>query len=107
MEKFTRIFAITVPAFLPRTKPISRKAKPACMNITRMPATSTHTELMAIELGSLACSANCNVPPSANAAAGAAKTAARPAPTPTVQRVLLIDPPRPNTMRGVSGAAGR
>ena len=35
IEKFVRIFATTVPAFLPREKPISRNAKPACMNITR------------------------------------------------------------------------
>ena len=34
IEKFVRIFATTAPAFLPREKPISRKAKPACMNIT-------------------------------------------------------------------------
>ena len=46
IEKLTRIFATTVPAFLPREKPISRNAKPACMNITRMPATSTQIELM-------------------------------------------------------------
>ena len=54
IEKLTRIFAITVPAFLPREKPISRKAKPACMNITRMPATSTHTELIPTSIGQLA-----------------------------------------------------
>ena len=52
IEKLTRIFAITVPAFLPREKPISRKAKPACMNITRMPATSTQTELIPTSNGS-------------------------------------------------------
>src|SRR4051812_13884546 len=46
IEKFARIFAITVPAFLPREKPISRNAKPACMNITRTPATITQVELM-------------------------------------------------------------
>ena len=36
-----RIFAIPVPAFFAREKPISRKAKPACMNITSTPATIT------------------------------------------------------------------
>src|SRR5437764_13419479 len=46
IEKFARIFAITVPAFFPREKPISRNAKPACMNITRHPATITQVELM-------------------------------------------------------------
>ena len=51
IEKFVRIFAITVPAFLPREKPISRKAKPACMNITTSPATTTQSVLMATESG--------------------------------------------------------
>ena len=51
IEKFVRIFATTVPAFLPREKPISRKAKPACMNITRQPATITQSELIATESG--------------------------------------------------------
>src|SRR4051812_34079798 len=46
IEKFVRIFATTVPAFLPREKPISRNAKPACMNITRQAATITQIELM-------------------------------------------------------------
>ena len=45
IEKLTRIFAIPMPAFLPREKPISRKAKPACMNITSTAATSTQTTL--------------------------------------------------------------
>ena len=48
----SRIFATTVPAFLPREKPISRNAKPACMNITRQPATITQIELMPTESGS-------------------------------------------------------
>ena len=57
IEKFVRIFATTVPAFLPREKPISRKAKPACMNITTMPATITHMELMrdGVRQGAVAC----------------------------------------------------
>src|SRR3954469_12649198 len=46
IEKFARTFATTVPAFLPREKPISRNAKPACMNITSTPATITQVELM-------------------------------------------------------------
>ena len=52
IEKLARILATTVPAFLPREKPISRKAKPACMNITKQPATTTHSELIATEIGS-------------------------------------------------------
>ena len=35
IEKLVRIFATIVPAFLPRENPISRKANPACMKITR------------------------------------------------------------------------
>ncbi len=46
MPKLVRIFATTVPAFLALEKPISRKAKPACMNITRQPARITHIVLM-------------------------------------------------------------
>ena len=46
IEKFVRIFATTVPAFLPREKPISRNANPACMNITRQPAMITHIVLI-------------------------------------------------------------
>ena len=51
IEKFVRILATTVPAFLPREKPISRKAKPACMNMTKQPATITHIELIPTESG--------------------------------------------------------
>ena len=46
-----RIFATTVPAFLPREKPISRKAKPACMKNTSSPATTTQIELIATLFG--------------------------------------------------------
>src|SRR3954469_19124372 len=42
---------MTVPAFFAREKPISRNAKPACMNITRQPATITQIELIPIESG--------------------------------------------------------
>ncbi len=48
IEKFVRIFAMTEPAFLPRTKPISRKAKPACMNMTRRAATTTQVVSMRV-----------------------------------------------------------
>src|SRR3954465_10114756 len=51
IEKFVRIFAITVPAFLARENPISRNANPACMNITRQAATITQIELIPIESG--------------------------------------------------------
>ena len=61
IEKFVRIFATTVPAFLPREKPISRNAKPACMNITSTPATITHIELMPTVSASLPAPAASNV----------------------------------------------
>ncbi len=43
----------SVPAFLPREKPISRNAKPACMNITSTAATITHIELIPTEFTSV------------------------------------------------------
>src|SRR6476469_5254281 len=43
MERFVRILATMVPAFLAREKPISRKAKPACMKKTRRAARTTQT----------------------------------------------------------------
>jgi hypothetical protein len=46
-RKLVRIFATTVPAFFAREKPISRKAKPACMKITSSAATITQIELIA------------------------------------------------------------
>ena len=94
IEKFVRIFATTVPAFLPREKPISRKAKPACMNITRQPATITHSELIATEsasspfvVGLQAC------PPTRRPAAPAITPAASSAPRASLVP-LCIRPPR-------------
>src|SRR4051812_46797322 len=44
-------FMVTVwAAFLARVKPVSTIAKPACMNMTRKPATSVQTMLMALVL---------------------------------------------------------
>src|SRR3954463_5938810 len=65
IEKFVRIFAITVPAFFPRENPISRNAKPACMNITSTPATITQVELMPTVSESLPAPAALNVSASA------------------------------------------
>ena len=101
IEKLTRIFAITVPAFLPREKPISRKAKPACMNITRMPATSTQTELIPTSIGSLPSLARSRVLRSASAARGTS-SASSPAPKPAAQRVLRIQSSSVKQHRGGS-----
>ena len=51
IEKFVKILATTVPAFLPREKPISRNAKPACMNITKQAATTSQSVLIAADCG--------------------------------------------------------
>jgi len=50
-----RIFAITVPTFLPRENPISSSAKPACIQMTSSAATSTQIELMAGDIGDVIC----------------------------------------------------
>src|SRR6267142_5185512 len=48
---YTMKFIIMVcPTFFARVKPVSARAKPACMNITRKPATSVHTKLIATRL---------------------------------------------------------
>src|SRR3954454_9281736 len=71
IEKFVRIFATTVPAFLAREKPISRNAKPACMNITSTPATITHI-VFTLETVSPS-----DGPSAANAAPGRARRASK------------------------------
>src|SRR5439155_24964459 len=40
-----------VPEFLALENPISRNAKPACMNMTKQPATITQIELIPMESG--------------------------------------------------------
>src|SRR5690242_1687645 len=87
-----------VPAFLPREKPISRNAKPACMNITRMPATSTQTELIATSAGNFPSTTFWSVLESARAAAGTASAATKPVTKPAAQRVLRIRPPLSNSI---------
>src|SRR5882672_10409101 len=42
-----KFMVMVCAAFLARVKPVSTIAKPACMNITRNPATNVHTKLMA------------------------------------------------------------
>src|SRR5207244_10715787 len=45
-----KFMVIVGAAFFARVKPVSTIAKPACMNITRNPATSVHTKLIATVL---------------------------------------------------------
>ncbi len=46
IERFVRILATPVPAFLPRENPISSIAKPACINSTSTAAMTTHMVLI-------------------------------------------------------------
>src|SRR6266550_1469336 len=48
-----KFMVIVWPAFLERVNPVSTSAKPACMNITRNPATSVHTKLIDVELAAV------------------------------------------------------
>src|SRR5882762_8450443 len=48
-----KFMVIVCAAFFARVKPVSTSAKPACMNITRNPATSVQTKLMATVLASM------------------------------------------------------
>ena len=75
IEKLVRIFATTVPAFFALENPISRNANPACMNITRQPARTTHMVLMPTELSSFPAIAFVRSVESANAAPGATSIA--------------------------------
>src|ERR1041384_4628927 len=51
---YTMKFIVMVcAAFFARVKPVSTSAKPACMNITRNPATSVQTKWMATVLASI------------------------------------------------------
>ena len=42
-----KFMVIVCAAFLARVNPVSTIANPACMNMTRNPATRVHTKLMA------------------------------------------------------------
>src|SRR5215213_2557181 len=86
IEKLVRIFATTAPTFLAREKPISRNAKPACMNITSTPATITQVVFssVAITLGSASW---------ASAALGTVRTASNVNSAAPVSRLRLILPP--------------
>src|SRR5436190_11034338 len=92
IEKLVRIFATTVPAFLPREKPISSSAKPACIQITSSAATTTQIELIGTLSGRTPCENASEV--SAYAPAGASSAPAI-AP-PSANRIFrnVIGPPR-------------
>src|SRR3982074_3932766 len=48
-----KFMVMVCAAFFARVKPVSTSAKPACMNITRKPAPSVQTKLMATVLASI------------------------------------------------------
>src|SRR5688572_4589961 len=106
IEKFVRIFAITVPAFFPRENPISRKAKPACMNITSAPATITHMELMPTDGASSPLIAFSRSVALASAPVGTTSNAANATSasdaTACLRLIGYLPPPRPRT----GGSAG-
>ena len=57
IDRLMRIFPITAPAFFMRDRPTSSIAKPACMNRTRIAATTTQIELIAMSCGVTSCAA--------------------------------------------------
>src|SRR3954453_9312775 len=89
---------MTVPAFLPRENPISRNAKPACMNMTRQPATMTQVELIPTVSASFPAPAASNL--SASAELGSA-SAASTASALTRTALLLATAPRVRLFIGV------
>ena len=57
---YTMKFMVMVwAAFLARVKPVSTSAKPACMNITRKPASRTHTKFRATRVCPTAAPISC------------------------------------------------
>src|SRR2546422_7917372 len=97
---YTMKFIVVVwAAFLARVNPVSTRAKPACMNITRNPATSVQTKLIATVLAAAAVFAACAKEsaagtPCAARANGVAAIISKPSPT-----ARLIRSPE----RGVEG----
>src|SRR5437016_2655982 len=81
---YTMKFMVMVVApFLARVNPVSTIAKPACMNITRNPATSVQTKLIATVLAAAAVFAACANESAACAArvTGVAAITSKPSPT--------------------------
>src|SRR2546427_6514325 len=82
---YTMKFMVMVwAAFLARVNPVSTIAKPACMNITRNPATNVHTKLIATVFAA-----------EAALAALASESAATPCAARTSGHARVISNPRP------------
>src|SRR6185295_10456267 len=80
-----KFMVIVCAAFLARVKPVSTIAKPACMNITRNPATNVHTKLIATVFAAEA----------ALAALASESAAGTPCPAKTSGHARVINSPRP------------
>src|SRR5256885_9246159 len=80
-----KFMVIVCAAFLARVNPVSTIAKPACMNITRNPATKVHTKLIATVFAAAA----------ALAALASESAAGTPCPTTTSGHARVISRPRP------------
>src|SRR2546428_7961300 len=80
-----KFMVIVCAAFFARVNPVSTIAKPACMNITRNPATSVHTKLMATVFAAAA----------ALAALASESAAGTPCPARTSGHARVISRPRP------------
>src|SRR5438132_7231154 len=80
-----KFMVIVCAAFLARVNPVSTIAKPACMNITRNPATNVHTKLIATVFAAEA----------ALAALASESAAGTPCPATTSGHARVISRPRP------------
>src|SRR5438445_7770752 len=80
-----KFMVIVCAAFLARVNPVSTIAKPACMNITRNPATKVHTKLIATVFAAEA----------ALAALASESAAGTPCPATTSGHARVIRRPRP------------
>src|SRR5947208_15250395 len=80
-----KFIVIVCAAFLARVKPVSTIAKPACIYITRNPATNVHTKLIATVFAAAA----------ALAALASESAAGTPCPARTSGHARVISSPRP------------
>src|SRR5713226_9853080 len=80
-----KFMVIVCAAFLARVNPVSTIANPACMNITRNPATNVHTKLIATVYAAEA----------ALAALASESAAGTPCPATTSGHARVISRPRP------------
>src|SRR6478672_13838331 len=66
------------PAFLERVNPVSTNAKPACMNMTRNPASSVHTKLIDVDVAAVCVATESIFAAAADCASSATGDASKP-----------------------------